>query len=431
MKLFHLVLWRLSLALVVILTLWACFFYMAIMEEVNDEVDDSLEDYSEQLIVRALQGEEMPVSSNGSNNQYYLYEVSKEYAAAYPQITYRDEMVYITEKKEKEPARVLITIFRAAEDRYMELVVYTPTIEKIDLKRAILGWIVFLYVLLLLMILLVTVWVYRRNMKPLYHLLSWLDRYRLGHPNEPLDNRTRITEFHHLNEAVADFAGRNEKLFEQQKLFIGNASHEMQTPLAICCNRIEMLMEDETLTERQLEELAKTHHTLENLTRMNRSLLLLCKIENGQYMDKQTVCLNDLLARYIDDYQEVYAYRGIRLEMYMETPFCVEMNESLASVLVTNLLKNAFVHNVDGGLIRIETAADWLHISNTGDTPLDGVRIFERFYQGAKKEGSTGLGLALVDTICKTNHLSIRYFYENGQHCFEISKSFQIPSSSL
>ena len=107
------------------------------------------------------------------------------------------------------------------------------------------------------------------------------------------------------------------------------------------------------------------------------------------------------------------------------------MNESLASVLVTNLLKNAFVHNVDGGLIRIETAADWLRISNTGDTPLDGVRIFERFYQGAKKEGSTGLGLALVDTICKTNHLSIRYFYENGQHCFEISKSFQIPSSSL
>lgn len=431
MKLFHLVLWRLSLALVVILTLWACFFYMAVMEEVNDEVDDSLEDYSEQLIVRALQGEEMPVASNGSNNQYYLYEVSKEYAASYPQITYRDEMVYITEKKEEEPARVLITIFRASGDRYMELVVYTPTIEKIDLKRAILGWIVFLYVLLLLMILLITAWVYRRNMKPLYRLLGWLDRYRVGHPNEPLDNRTTITEFHHLNEAVADFAGRNEQLFEQQKLFIGNASHEMQTPLAICCNRIEMLMEDEALTERQLEELAKTHHTLENLTRMNRSLLLLCKIENGQYMDRHTVCLNSLLNRYIDDYQEVYAYRGIRVEMCTGTSFCVEMNESLASVLVTNLLKNAFVHNADGGTIRIETAEDSLRICNTGDAPLDRKRIFERFYQGTKKEGSTGLGLALVDTICKASRLSVRYFYENGLHCFEISKSFQIPSSSL
>lgn len=110
MKLSHLVLWRLSLALIVVLSVWAGLFYMAVMEEVNDEVDDSLEDYSEQLIIRALQGEEMPAANNGSNNQYYLYEVSKEYALSYPQITYRDEMVYITEKKEEEPARVLITI---------------------------------------------------------------------------------------------------------------------------------------------------------------------------------------------------------------------------------------------------------------------------------------------------------------------------------
>ncbi|WP_277233219.1 HAMP domain-containing sensor histidine kinase [Phocaeicola salanitronis] len=431
MKLFHLVLWRLSLALVVVFTVWAGLFYMAIIEEVNDEVDDSLEDYSEQLIVRSLLGEKMPDTSNGSNNQYYLYEVSKEYAAAYPQITYRDEMVYITEKREEEPARVLITIFRASNDRYMELVVYTPTIEKMDLQRAILGWIVFLYVLLLLVILLITAWVYRRNMKPLYRLLGWLDRYQLGHPNEPLDNQTKITEFHHLNETVSEFAERNEKLFEQQKQFIGNASHEMQTPLAICRNRLEMLMEDESLSERQLGELIKTHRTLENLTRMNRSLLLLCKIENGQYMDRHQVCLNELLKHYVDDYREVYAYRKIRVEMELKESFCVEMNDSLATVLVTNLLKNAFVHNVDGGVIRIETSRQVFVIRNTGSEALDGKRIFERFYQGKKKEGSTGLGLALADTICKMSQLQIRYFYEKDLHCFEISKSFQNPSSSL
>jgi len=262
-------------------------------------------------------------------------------------------------------------------------------------------------------------------------LLGWLDRYQLGHPNEPLDNKTTITEFHHLNETVTEFAGRNEKLFEQQKQFIGNASHEMQTPLAICRNRLEMLMEDESLSERQLEELMKTHRTLENLTRMNRSLLLLCKIENGQYMDKRPVCLNELLKHYIDDYQEVYAYRKIRVEMRLEKSFCVEMNDSLATVLVTNLLKNAFVHNVEEGLIRVETDKQAFVIRNTGGEALDGKRIFERFYQGKKKEGSTGLGLALVDTICKMNQLHIRYFYENGLHCFEISKSFQNLSASL
>ena len=387
MKLFHLVLWRISLALIVVLTVWAGFFYMAVVEEVNDEVDDTLEDYSEGLIIRALSGEDMPTASNGSNNQYYLYEVSESYAASHPQITYRDEMVFITEKSETEPARVLITIFRTEDERYMELVVYTPTIEKLDLLRAILGWIIFLYVLLLLIILSINIWVFRKNMKPLYVLLKWLDSSQLGKKNEPLENTTKITEFRKLNAATMAFAERGEKLFEQQKTFIGNASHEMQTPLAICRNRLEMLMEDETLTEHQLNELIKTHQTLENLTRMNRSLLLLCKIENGQFADTRSVCLNDILAHYLDDYKEVYAYRNITVTVTTDSLFCVEMNDSLVSVLVTNLLKNSFVHNIDGGFIYIKITADTFEISNTGEKPLDRERIFERFYQGQKKEG--------------------------------------------
>ena len=422
MKLFHLVLWRISLALIVVLTVWAGFFYMAVVEEVNDEVDDTLEDYSEGLIIRALSGEDMPTASNGSNNQYYLYEVSESYAASHPQITYRDEMVFITEKSETEPARVLITIFRTEDERYMELVVYTPTIEKLDLLRAILGWIIFLYVLLLLIILSINIWVFRKNMKPLYVLLKWLDSSQLGKKNGPLENTTKITEFRKLNAATMAFAERGEKLFEQQKTFIGNASHEMQTPLAICRNRLEMLMEDETLTEHQLNELIKTHQTLENLTRMNRSLLLLCKIENGQFADTCSVCLNDILAHYLDDYKEVYAYRNITVTVTTDSSLCVEMNDSLVSVLVTNLLKNSFVHNIDGGFIYIKITANTFEISNTGEKPLDRERIFERFYQGQKKEGSTGLGLALVDSICKANHLTIDYTYVENRHIFTISK---------
>lgn len=423
MKLFHLVLWRISLALIIVLSLWAGFFYIKIVDEVNDEVDDSLEDYSEGLIIRALSGEEKPAASNGSNNQYYLYEVSKSYAASHPQITYRDEMVFITEKDETEPARVLITIFRTDDERYMELVVYTPTIEKLDLLRAIFWWIVFLYVLLLLIILLINVWVFHKNMKPLYTLLRWLDNYQLGKKNAPLENETRVTEFRRLNTAAMAYAERSEKLFEQQKVFIGNASHEMQTPLAICRNRLEMLMEDENLTEHQLNELIKTHQTLENLTRMNRSLLLLCKIENGQFADTHSVCLNEILSRYLEDYKEVYAYRNITVTVESDSEFCVDINDALVSVLVTNLLKNAFVHNVDNGFIHIKITSSSFEISNAGEEALDREHIFERFYQGQKKEGSTGLGLALVDSICKSNHLQIAYAYIDNRHVFTLSRS--------
>lgn len=420
MKLFHLVMWRMSAMLVVILTCWAVLFYLAVMEEVNDEVDDSLSDYAESLIIRSLSGEKMPDTSNGSNNQYFLYDVSAECAASYPKISYRDEMVYITAKGETEPARILMTIFQKDDGGYMELVVYTPTIEKYDLQRAILGWIVFLYVLLLLMILAVNAWVFYRNMRPLYTLLKWLENYRLGSKREPLDESLRIVEFRKLNEAANLFSERSEQLYEQQKLFIGNASHEMQTPLAICRNRLEMLMEDDTLTEKQLSELMKTHRTLENLTRLNKSLLLLCKIDNRQFTDVKPICLNELLMHYLDDYKEVYAYRRVQVNVHVEDCFQLEMSEALATVLLTNLLKNAFVHTSEGGTIELTFTASSFEIRNTGEASLDKNRIFERFYKEGKKEGSTGLGLALVDSICKAYRLNLSYRFENGMHIFTI-----------
>ena len=90
MKLHYRIIGRLSIALIFVLTVWAGLFYFALMDEVNDEVDDSLEDYSEVIITRKLAGEQLPSHNNGSNNQYYLQEVSETYADAHPHIAYAD-----------------------------------------------------------------------------------------------------------------------------------------------------------------------------------------------------------------------------------------------------------------------------------------------------------------------------------------------------
>lgn len=423
MKLIYYIILRITLALTLILTVWAVFFYVTMIDEVNDEVDDSLEDYSKTIIIRALAGEELPSENNGSNNQYYLTEVSKEYAESHDDIQYKDSMVYIVEKEETEPARILTTIFKNDEGRYYELTVSTPSIEKDDLKGAIQVWIIFLYVALLLCIIIISVWVFYRNMRPLYVLLHWMDSYQTGKKNQPLKNDTQITEFRKLNDAATQYTERMEQMFEQQKQFIGNASHEIQTPLAICRNRLEMLMEDDSLSENQLEELMKTHQTLEYITKLNKSLLLLTKIDNGQFADTKTLDLNVLLKQYLEDYKEVYNYRNIEVNVTEQDTFHVMMNESLAVSLLTNLLKNAFVHNMDEGHIRIIITKDNITFQNTGvEHPLDKEHIFERFYQGNKKEGSTGLGLAIADSICRLQHLNIRYYFQQDEHCFEISR---------
>ena len=158
MKLIYRILIHLSLALPIILAAWGILFYMAIIDEVNDEVDDSLEDYSEVLITRALAGEQLPSQSDASNNSYYLLTVTADYAEKQKRIRYSDEMVHIEAKGETEPARVLRTIFKDKDRQYYELTVSTPTIEKQDLQEAILNWMILLYFSLLLLILLFYTW---------------------------------------------------------------------------------------------------------------------------------------------------------------------------------------------------------------------------------------------------------------------------------
>lgn len=421
MKLIYKIVIRLSIVLSVVLALWATLFYFTMIDEINDEVDDALEDYSEQIIIRSLAGEEISSEHSNSNNQYFLNPITRKEALSKHHLVYKDTMVYIPSKGETEPARVLSTIYKDENNNYHELVVMTPTIEKQDLREAILDWVVFLYLTLLIVVLVLTIWVYHGTTRPLYRLLNWLDNYKLNGKNNELDNPTTITEFRKLNEAAVRNMKRAEEVFQEQRLFIGNASHEMQTPLAVCSNRLEALMDDDSLTEHQLLELVKTYETLEYLAKLNKTLLLLSKIDNNQFTNHIPLNINSLIQSISEGYQEVYESKNISLEFQESGQLNVFMDEMVVSILLNNLLKNSYVHNIQGGKIQVEITEDRLLMKNTSNLgKLDGKQIFDRFYQGSKKEGSTGLGLALVKSICDANKLNIRYYYLEDFHCFEI-----------
>lgn len=422
MKLVYRIISGLSPVLLVLMAVWAALFYLIIVEEINDETDDSLEDYSEYIITRALAGETLPDKNNGTNNSYHIAQVTPEYAARYPAIRYHDEMVYIHSKGETEPARILKTIFSDDDDSYYELTVSIPSIEKEDLQEAILYWIIFLYFGLLLIIIGVNWFILHRNFKPLYRLLDWLDNFNVGKELVEPAIETRTSEFQRLNDAIIRSARRNVETYKQQKTFIGNASHELQTPLAICLNRLEMLAEDPQLTEKQLEEILKTRQSLQYAIKLNKTLLLLTKIENKQFTDKKEIVINDLVKKLTDDYSEVYSYRCLSVHIQESGLFKIGADETLVSILFGNLLKNAFVHNRPSGEITIHLTDKLVSITNTGiETPLDDHAIFNRFYQGTPKEGSMGLGLALSRSICELYGIEITYHFLNGKHVFSLS----------
>ena len=411
---------RLTAVLLPLMAVWGALFYFTMVDEIRDEADDALEDYSAMIISRILAGEALPQENDGSNNSFKICAVDSDYAATHPHLSYRDENIYIPDKREKEPARVITSIFHDAAGNYYELTVTTPTFEKADLFEAVLGWIVVLYVALLVIVLTITMIIFRRGLQPLYDLLHWLDAYRPGGRPERVPNNTDVEEFRRLNVALQQAVDRSEELFERQSQFIGNASHELQTPLAIIGNRVEWLLDSMTITEEEAGELFKIKKTLSRAVRLNKTLLLLTKIDNGQFPESVEVDLVQMIQESAESYGDVYAEREVSVTHSLPAEFKVEMNESLAATLVTNLIKNAFVHSSNGSEVHISIAGRTLTISNAGEEPLDKEHIFERFYQAARKEGSTGLGLALVAAICRYYNLRLEYFFADGKHHFEV-----------
>ena len=183
-----------------------------------------------------------------------------------------------------------------------------------------------------------------------------------------------------------------------------------------------MLVDDaHALTGEQLGEIAKVQRTLDYLVRLNRSLLLLSKIENGQFPETEQVDFNAQVRRTAEDMEEIYAGREMRFELHEQGHLSARMNPSLAASLVSNLLKNAYVHGDRGGTVSVTVAPHELRVCNSGGGgALDAEHIFERFYQGTKKEGSTGLGLSIVDAVCRLYGLRVGYSYINRCHCFSV-----------
>lgn len=420
MKLLYRLALRLTVVLVPLLVLWAALFYYATVDEIHDEADDSLEAYSYMIMTRHLAGETLPSLNNGSNNSYQLRQVDSLYATAHPHLRFRDDNYYIPDKREYEPARVLTTLFHTPDGRWMELEVATPTFEKDDLLETILGWIVFLYVVLLISGVSLTMWVIRSSMKPFYRLLQWVDRYTPGHAHEPVPNATSVAEFRQLSGAMQQMVDRSEELYDRQKQFIGNASHELQTPLAVLGNRMEWMLDTMELNEAQMAEVVRMLQTQRHLVRLNRNLLLLTKIDNGQFPESVAVDLVQLIRNEQEILDELYEEQQIRCTLQLPERFDVQMNESLASVLITNLLRNAYLHSAAGAAVEVSLGQRRLVVKNEGTEPLDAARIFERFYQGSKREGSTGLGLALVRAVCEAYGLLLTYQYGEGYHRFEV-----------
>lgn len=422
MKLSHRIIVSVSVALVALFALWAVVFTTTSKRQIYSRIDFILTQQSDKIISRFIENDSLPNSLSGMSGtmEFFIERVSPEYAKSHQAPVFQTDEEFIDDIQEDEIVREMSSVFQKQGIDY-ELTLSTQVFAWNDTLDFAIFSILTLAIALLVAIILIVSFIIIRNMRPLYRLTDWL-RNRKATDEIPIpDNRIKVQEFKEIETVVLEASERSKQVYEEQKRFIGNASHEIQTPIAICQNRLELLVDETQLDEHQLTEIEKTLDTLGYISRLNKSLLLLSKIDNHQFKEEAEIEINKVVNQALENLEDIYESTKVGVSVAEKQRIVVKMDPTLASSLVNNLLKNAFIHNIQGGNIAITLSNNTLTIGNTGkNEALDAESVFKTFYRKGENSHSTGLGLAIAKAICTEYGFEINYQFIENQHTFSV-----------
>jgi signal transduction histidine kinase len=302
--------------------------------------------------------------------------------------------------------------------------VYTASVTKSEEETEdLLAWIMLvtagMILVLLGMLFMANRLLLRRIWQPFYQTLDGLRRFDLSKRESIVHAPTTIEEFRHLQTVVQQMTEKIRKDYEMLRDFTDNASHEMQTPLAIINSKLDLMIQDQQLKEMHHRQLQAMYDAVGRLRQLNQSLLLLTKIENNQFGQAAPVALEILIEKKLIQMEDPIRVKHLTINADV-LPCELQMNAYLTDILLNNLLGNAIRHNYERGTLNIVLRQEFLQISNTG-APLsfDPATIFDRFTKGGHSEG-TGLGLAIAKQICDNYGFALTYAYEDGMHILRI-----------
>ena len=259
---------------------------------------------------------------------------------------------------------------------------------------------------------------------PFDDTLRKTERFNIAKDEVPRFNETDISEFNRLNRSLAQLMERDHESFRIQKEFTENASHELQTPLAVIRSKLDLLMQEE-MNERQMNIVSDLYHLTMRMSHLNRNLLLLAKIDNAQYATAEEVDIGTLLAETLPMYGVLQSDIPIKVSdrrsVHGRT---LRANTVLLECLLKNLIVNALRHTAPGGDVTVTMTDKTLTVSNTAmDGPLREETLFRRFRSGEVRHSGTGLGLAIVRSICDFHKWTVSYSFAEGRHTFVLGFS--------
>ncbi len=354
-----------------------------------------------------LKDDEITFKLLGENTGDFNYHIS-------------DTLLYDSMEAEMIPFRTYRTIVNDGNNNY-ELSINKSYIETDDLIASILYPVIFLFIALLAGFFLINWFISRKLWLPFYKTLKQLDHYKIDETQIEFDS-SAIKEFSELNLVLTSMTEKIHNDFICQKQFIENASHEIQTPLAVIKNKIELLIQSKTISEADMQIIQSVYNASNKLSSLNKALLLLSKIENNQFKEVEEIRFNQLIEQILDRFTDIISLKNIHLSKRLDGKIIHKMNPVLADILISNLIQNAIRHNITNGTITIQLLEKSIIISNTGSTSVGNTtELFERFKKSETSTESIGLGLAIVKEICDNYTIEINYTCINTIHTVQLN----------
>lgn len=258
--------------------------------------------------------------------------------------------------------------------------------------------------------------------KVFYDTIDKIKSYDLNARQSFTLKHSDVKEFDEMNRVLQSMINKIEDDYVNLKEYTENASHEIQTPLAIIIAKMEVLMQSGELNEYQFKEVSDAYMASIRLSRLNNTLILLSKIENRQFPESKNIEPYKLIDLQLENLEDLIASKKLDVKKHYTFDLSVQMNPYLAEILFSNLIKNAIRHNVEGGKLVIGIEKGGVEISNTGSKQkIDSDTLFKRFQKSSSSSESLGLGLSIVKKICEVYGFQINYAYKNEMHCIKVS----------
>lgn len=334
--------------------------------------------------------------------------------------TFSDTIVMHTQLQRLEP-HMKLTAVKNVNGKSYYVSMYGVIIESDDIMDAVIESLLTIYIILLAVIIPVGLIASNLILRPFKKTLLAIKDFSLKESDEVAFPKSSVPEFRKLNDFLNEMSNKARHDYKVLKEFSENASHELQTPIAIMQSKIEVLLDSSDLSEEHVGQISQLQHSLKRLSKLSNSLSLLTKIENLEFTNRNSVSLTDITTNLLTEFSELIELKSIKLEKSIEPNIQILADQVLIELMITNLINNAIRHNIEDGFIRVTLTLSYLKIENSGKPlSIDPSELFERFKKSNQSESSLGLGLAIVKRICELYDFQINYSQTDQIHALRI-----------